>query len=507
MNGELAPNYEKPILQLKGLDKNFPGVHAVDHVDLTLYEHEILGISGENGAGKSTLLKMISGVYQPDDGEILFLGKKAEFRDPAASIRAGISIIHQELSNLDNLTVAENVYLGRLPYRWGLAVDWKKLNRNVQDLMSKYELNISPTAKMKDLSMAEKQLVEIIKALSANVRIIIMDEPTSSLGIDNVEKLMKIVRRVHAKGIAFIFISHRLEELFEICHRIVVLRDGKNVAQFSHEQFDISALVAKMVGRDMNEFYSKQKIEKGEAVLTLSSVTSAKLKEVSLKVRRGEIVGLYGMAGAGQDDIMETIFGLQKDWSGQIQLFGEDYHGNAPHEAIRRGICYISEDRRGTGLSLVHSICDNIAMANYGKFSRGGVVRWKELKQSARHWMAELEIKAPSIYTKTETLSGGNQQKVILGKWIENDPQLLLLNEPTRGIDVKTKHDLFQIVQNLCKKGMAVLMISSDMMEMLSMADTIYTVCDGRITACFAREEATQQKLLRAAIDVKEKEA
>jgi ABC-type sugar transport system ATPase subunit len=503
MENTAQPNYENPILQLKGIDKAFPGVHAVDHVDLTLYENEILGISGENGAGKSTLLKMISGVYQADEGEMIYLGKKSQFKHPKASIAAGICIIYQELSYLYNLTVAENIFLGRLPLKRKF-VDWKRLNSDAQSYMQKYNLDISVTRPMNSLTMAEKQLVEIIKAISTNSKIIIMDEPTSSLGIDNVAKLMDIIRQVHSEGMSFIFISHRLEELTEICHRIVVLRDGRNVAEFKKDEFDIKAIVEKMVGRSMKEFYTKQKIDIGETILKLDNISSDRLKNVSLEVQKGSIIGLYGMAGSGQTDILRTIFGMEKEWTGSIKLFGQDYHPKNPREAIARGVCYITDERSVTGLSLVHSISDNIAMPNFGGFSSKGIVSWKRIRDAAKGWMDKLKIKAPSVDTIVGSLSGGNQQKVILAKWIENNPKLILFNEPTRGIDVATKHEIFQIVQDLCKTGVSVLMITSDMLEMLSIADRIYAVCDGTITGSFSQQEATQEKLLRAAINMME---
>ena len=502
-SAETRPVNSKEVLRLVQVDKSFVGVHAVNKVDLTLYENEIVGICGENGAGKSTLLKIISGVYHQDSGEIYYLGKKVDFKSPEQSIHAGITIIYQELSNLDNLTVAENVFLGRLPLAHGI-VDWKKLNNDVSALMAKYNLVISPTVLMGRLSMADKQLVEIIKSISTNSRIIIMDEPTSSLGIDNVAKLMDIVRQVHAQGISFIFISHRLDELIDICDRIVVLRDGACVSNIMRNDFDKNRIVAQMVGREMAQFYTKIDIEKGETVLELENVSNRRLHNVSLKVQKGAIVGLYGMAGAGQDDILKLIFGLAGTWTGKMSLYGNSYSPVNPRWAIENGIVYLSEDRRGTGLSLIHSIQDNIGMANFKNFSHFGFMNWKKLTSSSVSWMDKLKIKAPSFKTTVGLLSGGNQQKVILAKWIENVPRIILFNEPTRGIDVGAKHELFQIVQELCKEGLAVLMISSDMLEMLSMADNIYTVCDGAITACFKREEATQEKLLRAAINLTE---
>ena len=497
---------KQAILEISGFDKSFPGVHAVRNVSMTLYERELLGLCGENGAGKSTLLKMISGVYHTDAGEMFYLGKKVSYRSPQESIMAGISIIYQELSGLANLTVGENIYLGRLPVKRGI-IDWKRLNKDVDALMQRYGLNIPANKMMSKLSMAEKQLVEIMKSISTHAQVIIMDEPTSSLGIDNVEKLFRIIRQIHEEeDISIIFISHRLEEIEELCDRILVLRDGGMVAEFTRGNYTVNQLVAQMVGREIQQFYTKAQIDKGEIVFEMESVTSAALRDISINVRAGEIVGLYGMAGSGQSDILKTIFGLETQWTGTMKLLGKDIHPMNPREAIEDRIAYISDDRRGNGLSMPHGINDNIAMASMRQFMKYGLVVWRRLNATAEKWRESLPIKSPSIRTKVNNLSGGNQQKVILAKWIETDPKLLLLNEPTRGIDVKTKHDLFEILQELCKKGMALLMISSDMLEMLSMADRIYTVFDGRITASFTQKNATQEKLMKASINILEEE-
>ena len=494
----------KEVLKIVGFDKKFPGVHAVNHVNITLYENEILGISGENGAGKSTLLKMISGVYHADEGEMYFQGNKVQFKSPQESIAAGISIIYQELSNLDNLTVAENIYLGRLPMKHGI-VDWKSLKEKAQNLLSRYHLDISPTQKMSELSMAEKQLVEIMKSISTNAHVIIMDEPTSSLGIDNVKKLFQIIRQIQAEEtVSMVFISHRLEEMQEICDRVVVLRDGSLVAEFDKKNFDVNQLVTQMVGRNMGDFYSKEIIEKGSEIFRMEHVSSDLIKDVSLTVNKGEIVGIYGMAGSGQTELFETIFGIRNKWQGQIFFEGVSIHPQNPTEAIRLHLAYISDDRKGSGLSMPQGINDNIAIASIRQFIHYGFINWKKLNSTAEHWRQSLPIKSPSIRTKVENLSGGNQQKVILAKWIETNPKLLLFNEPTRGIDVKAKHDLFTIVQSLCKKGVSVLMISSDMMEMLSMSDRIYTMYEGKITACFDRKDATQERLMKASINILE---
>lgn len=490
----------KELFRMEKIDKSFPGVHALKSIDLTFYEHEILGLCGENGAGKSTLLKVMTGVYQPDSGEMYYHGEPCSFKNPAESIEQGISIIHQELSFLNDLSVAENIFLGRLPQKHGV-INWKTIFRKTKELLDTYGIDIPVNVPMSKLPMAQKQLVEIIKAISRNSKIVIMDEPTSSLGPDDVEKLMNIIRTVSKEGVSFILISHRLEEVMEICTRVVVMRDGAKVKEFTDGKFNKKDIIFNMIGHEMDEQYVREKVEIGDTALELREICTQDLKQVSLNVREGEIVGLYGMAGAGQDEIMEALFGLVPIESGEIVLHGKTISPKCPAEAIKDGIVYITPDRRGDGVIIDQAVDQNIVMASLKKIAKKGIIQYKKQKKISQKWIDYLKIRTPAQSTLVANLSGGNQQKVVLAKWLETMPDILMLNEPMRGVDVGVKKEIFEIIQNLCKQNLAVLIISSDMMEMMDIADRIYTVCDGQITEEFKHGEVTQQQLLLASID------
>ena len=487
------------ILSMQHIEKSFPGVKALDDVNIMLYRGEVLGICGENGAGKSTLLMVLSGFFLADDGTVVFDQQTRKFQTPKEAIQAGISVIHQELSYLNELTVAENIYQGRLPMRCGL-VDWKKLFQDADALLQKYDIPIKGKQLMKELPMAGKQLVEIIKAISINAKIVVMDEPTSSLGLDDVKKLMKIVRTVVQEQISFLFVSHRLEEIFEICNRVIVLRDGKTVAEYC-SPYDQMEVVSSMVGRQLKTLYVKEDISVGDEVFRMENLCTENLRNISLQVRSGEILGLYGMAGAGQDDILDAIFGMKKIASGEMYLHGKNLRVKKPLDAINNGIALVTAERKTSGLILIHSVERNLALTSFKKLTKSIFVSYKKEKQIAEKWIPGLRIKTPTKDTEVGTLSGGNQQKVVMGKWLQIEPKLLLLNEPTRGVDVGARREIFDFIQQQCEQGMAVIMISSDMMEMLNLSDRICTVFDGRITAEFTRQEADSINLMLASID------
>lgn len=491
------------ILRGVNLTKTFPGVKALDNVSIEVRRGEVLGICGENGAGKSTLMKLFSGVYRPDSGRLEYDGQEVCFKTPAEGIQAGISTIHQELSYISDLTIAENIFLERRPEKHGL-IDWGKMYTEADELLRSFGLKVSSRMKIKELPTATKQMIEIIRAVSVNAKVLIMDEPTSSLGIDDTEKLLNTIREVKESGIAVILISHRLEELFEICDRLVVLRDGQFVREFDRDNMDKVEVVTAMIGRRLTQLYAKKDIRLGDVVLELNNVRSHDLHNVSFQVRAGEIVGLYGMVGAGQDEIANAIFGLKSDLSGDIILNGEKLKLKSPKDAVDCGIAYLTAERKQDGLILSHSIRENVVLASIGNIHKGALAFQKPENIIANRWKQELGIKAVDVDTKVETLSGGNQQKVVLAKWLETHPKVLVMNEPTRGVDIGAKQEMYAIIQDLCAKGMAVVMITSDMPEMLNLADTIYTVCDGRITAKYSSEEATQYKLMISAIGMED---
>ena len=476
------------ILSMQHIEKSFPGVKALDDVNITLYRGEILGICGENGAGKSTLLKVLSGIYQSDGGTVVFDQQTRKFQTPKEAIHAGISVIHQELS-----------YLNELPMHHGF-VNWKQLFQDADALLQKYDIPIKAKQLMKELPMAGKQLVEIIKAISINAKIVVMDEPTSSLGLDDVKKLMKIVRTVVQNQVSFIFVSHRLEEIFEICHRVIVLRDGRTVAEYC-APYDQMEVVSSMVGRQLKTLYIKENICAGDEVFRMENLCTQTLKNISLHARSGEILGLYGMAGAGQDDILDAIFGMKIVTSGDMYLHGQKLCVKHPWDAINNGIALVTAERKSSGLILMHSVERNLGLTSFRKLTKSMFVSYKKEKQIAEKWIPGLRIKTPTKDTEVGTLSGGNQQKVVMGKWLQLEPKLLLLNEPTRGVDVGARREIFDFIQQQCAQGMAVIMISSDMMEMLNLSDRICTVFDGRITAEFTREEADSVNLMLASID------
>ena len=492
---------QRELLRVEKINKYFPGVHAVKDVSLSINSNEVLGICGENGAGKSTLLKIFGGVYQPESGSIYYHGKAIHFRNPHESIKSGISIIHQELSYLDELTVAENIYQGLLPTKRFGIVDWKKMISKAEDVFKKYEIDINVRLKMKELPLASKQLVEIIKAVSRDAILVIMDEPSSSLGPLDVPKLMKITNRLVQDGRSVVFISHRLEELFEICDRIIVLCDGKMTAEFYKGNYKKMDVVSKMVGRKFTQLYPKDDVEKGNIRLKVENLCTSKLKNISLEVYSGEIVALYGMAGSGQDLILESIFGLSGEMTGDIFLDGKKLNIKSPKDAIEKGIAYIPAERKKDGLILNHSVEQNIVLACLKKIAPKGLIKYTSQKNISEKWIKNLNIKTPSSNALIGNLSGGNQQKTIIAKWLEINPKVFLLNDMTRGVDVAAKYDMYKIIQDLCKRGISVLLITSDMLELLSVADRLYTVWDNRITASFTREEMDQNTIMYAAIN------
>ena len=501
----MSENKRQELLRVEKINKIFPGVHAVNDVSMTVYTGEVLGICGENGAGKSTLLKVLGGIYQPESGKIFYKGGEVQFKHPHESLSAGISIIHQELSYLNDLSVAENIYQGMRPLKKSGIVDWKKMYSDAAALLKEYDLDIDVKQVMRDLPVANKQFVEIIKAVSRNSALVIMDEPTSSLGPVDVPKLMRIIHKLIENGRSVLFISHRLEEVFEICDRLIVLCDGKLSAEFEKEKFDKMDVISSMVGRTFTQLYPKEEIELGEVRLKLDNLSTDKIKDISLEVRAGEMVALYGMAGSGQDQILEAVFGMadKRTMSGEIWLDGKKTVIDSPKDAISKGIGYIPAERKKDGLIGCHSVAQNIVLASIKDIMPKKIIDYKLQDKIAQKWIDEINIKTPTPKTLIEGLSGGNQQKAIVAKWLQIAPKVLLLNDMTRGVDVGAKYELYRIIMDLCKQGIAVLFITSDMMEMMSVADRVYTVWENRITAMFERSEMEQTAIMYAAIGKK----
>lgn len=494
---------ESPLLlQAQGIDKSFPGVHALDHVDFDLREGEVHVILGENGAGKSTLMKIFSGSLPRDGGRILIRGEEVEIRNPQHARDLGIGMVYQELSLIPTLSVAENILLGRLPRRRPLRiVDWPQVRSRAADILGDLGVDIDPDTPVRGLSMAERQLTEIAKALSMKVQILLLDEPTSALSDEERDHLFQTIRKLQERGVAIIYVSHRLAEVPQIGQTVTVLRDGEGVGTLSVSEANEAALIRMMVGRELVEQFPKEEIERGEEILRIESLTvKGKLQDINLSLREGEILGIFGVMGAGRTDFARTLFGFERPESGDIVLNGNKVRISSPWEAIDLGLGYMTEDRRD-GLVPRLPIPPNITLASLDRMTRLGFLRHDEERRSAEHYVEELDIATPSLNQKVELLSGGNQQKVALAKWLCSESRILILDEPTRGIDVGAKVEVFRLMNNLAREGVGVIMISSELPEVLAMADRILVMSRGRFVAEYERGECTQEDILRCAVE------
>ncbi|HRF46219.1 MAG TPA: sugar ABC transporter ATP-binding protein [Anaerolineales bacterium] len=501
-----------PILEMRTITKEFPGVKALNNVSFKVAEGEIHCLVGENGAGKSTLMKVLSGVYPHGSysGEILFAGTPQRFMGIADSERAGIAIIYQELALVPDLTVYENIFIGH-EIRKGFLVDWNETIRRANEMLAKVKLNVNPAATVRDLGVGKQQLVEIAKALSKDVKLLILDEPTAALNEDDSENLLALLRDLRDHGVTCIMISHKLKEVMAIADTITVLRDGQTICTLDVKADGVTEgmLIKHMVGREIDNVYPpREEHVLGEPVLELrgwSAVTPGSgrhiLRDINLTVRRGEIVGLAGLMGSGRTELALSVFGNPDGFrlTGELYVKGTrcDLHG--PEAAIRSGIAYVTEDRKGDGLILIQDVKQNISLANLRALAEGGVVNANREIKVANDYRTSLNIKTPSVEQRVGNLSGGNQQKVSLGKWLFVNPSLLILDEPTRGIDVGAKYEIYTIMNRLVQQGMSILMISSELPEVLGMSDRVYVVASGRIAGEMPIAEATQEKIMHLA--------
>jgi rhamnose transport system ATP-binding protein len=488
------------ILELKNISKSFSGVEVLHHVSLALRAGEVHALLGENGAGKSTLVKVITGVHQPDSGEILLDGNPVHFHDTWETRQAGITAIYQELSLFPDLDVAENIFVGSQPLSAGRRIDWRKLYKKAEDLLTSLGVHLDLKQKARNLSIAQQQMVEIARAFSLNARILIMDEPTSSLTLNEVADLFRLVRRLREEGKAIIFISHRLEELFEIADRVTVLRDGSYVDTRSMKDVTRDDLIRMMVGRTITNLFPKQDVKAGEVVLEVENLSrSGAFRDISFELRKGEILGMAGLVGAGRTNVARAIFGVEPATDGQIKVNGLPVAITSPQQAIDLGLAYVPEDRQLHGLIPAMHITSNISLPMLSEFARSGWMNFKKERKSTFEAARQMEVRANHIWQKARELSGGNQQKVVLAKWLATQPRILILDEPTRGIDVGTKAAVHALMSKLASEGMAILMISSELPEVLGMSDRILVMREGQMTAQFTREEATQEKIIAAA--------
>lgn len=490
------------LLHAEAIDKNFPGVHALDHVDFDLREGEVHVVLGENGAGKSTLMKIFSGSLSKDSGRILIQGDEVDIRNPQHARDLGIGMVYQELSLIPTLNVAENIFLGHLPKRRPLGmVDWPEVHSRAEDILGDLGVDIDANKPVRGLSMAERQLTEIAKALSMKAQILLLDEPTSALSDEERDHLFNTIRRLQSRGVAIIYVSHRLAEVPQIGQRVTVLRDGQRVGTLSVGEADEATLIRMMVGRELVEQFPKEEIEQGKEILRIEGLTvKGKLQDISLSLHEGEILGIFGVMGAGRTDFARTLFGFERPESGDILLNGKKVKISSPWEAIDLGLGYMTEDRRD-GLVPRLPIPPNITLASLDRMTRLGFLRHDEERRAAEHYVEELNIATPSLNQKVELLSGGNQQKVALAKWLCSESKILILDEPTRGIDVGAKVEVYRLMNNLARKGVGVIMISSELPEVLAMADRILVMSRGQFVAEYERGECTQEDILRCAVE------
>ncbi|RBW68199.1 sugar ABC transporter ATP-binding protein [Bacillus taeanensis] len=488
------------LLSMKNISKEFPGVKALDSVNFEIHSGEIIGLLGENGAGKSTLMKVLSGIYTPDQGEIWFEGNKIVLTSTKDSQNVGISIIHQELNLLPYLTVAENIFIHSLP-RKGINLDRKKLFHDAEILLQDLGFDINPRAIVEDLSVASQQLVEIAKSLSFNSKILIMDEPTSAITENETEKLFEIIRSLKKKGIAIIYISHRMEEIYEICDRVVVLRDGQNAGQGAADKLTPADIVKMLVGRELTQVYPERIGENSEDVILEVKNLTVKdhIENVSFKLHKGEILGFSGLMGAGRTEVMQTIFGYRKKDKGEIFVHGKTVNIQSTRDAIKLKIGFVPEDRRYEGMISGFSVAQNISIVTLKDivgFLKN--IRFKKENEIANNYIRKLEIKAPNSKVDLSNLSGGNQQKAIIGKWLETKPEILILDEPTRGIDIRAKKEIYKIINELATSGTSIIIVSSELPEVLGLSDRVIVMAHGKITGDFKKEEATSEKIMIA---------
>ena len=489
------------ILEMKGIYKAFPGIVAVDHVDLELEKGEVLALIGENGAGKSTLIKILSGAYTADDGVISVDGREYRSYNTREAIDLGIGIVYQELNYLGAMSIAENLFIGRVPTKGRLKkVDYKKLYADAKAVMEQFGLgHRDPMMEVDQLSVAEKQLVEIARAFTRDAKILVMDEPTSALNDVETENLFKLVKGMKERGVSIIYISHRLSEIIEIADNVMVMRDGKKVARVSVAQTNTDELVAYRVGREIKDMYPKRVTRAGRDILRVQNLCTDFLKGVSFSVREGEVVGLFGLMGAGRTEVAECIVGCRK-YTGEMEIDGKAYDPRSPLDSLRNGVAYVPAERKSEGVCLISPVRDNVTIANLKKFAPRGIMHLKQERQIAQEWVGKLGVKTPSIMTEMDSLSGGNQQKVVVAKGLNTEPKLMILNEPTRGIDVGVKVEIYNLINDLCADNKAVVMISSELPEIMSMADRIVVLHEGMVTAQIDKAEFSQELLLKYAI-------
>jgi ABC-type sugar transport system ATPase subunit len=490
------------ILEMRGISKTFPGVKALDNVQLLVKPGEVHALMGENGAGKSTLMKILMGIYTKDagQGEILFDGKPYKASNPKEAMDTGIAMIHQELNPILDMTVYENIFVGREIKKHGL-VDKRAMAREAKKLIDEYGLHISPNQTLRDLTVAQCQLIEIIKAISINAKVIVMDEPTAAITEREVDTLFQHIRTLKSKGVAIIYISHRMDEIFQICDTISVFRDGQFIGMDAAKDLTENDLIKMMVGREITDQFPKLESKIGDVVFEAKNIVRAdkKVKDVSISVRSGEILGIAGLVGAGRSELVESIFGVQEKSGGEVFIKGKKINVKHPKDIIKEGVALVTEDRKVTGLNLVGTVNENIAMVAIDKTLQGGLYSKRKADKAAQEYIEKLSIKTPSGNAIVGNLSGGNQQKVVIAKWLLNDPDIIIMDEPTRGIDVGAKRDIYLLMGSLVQQGKAVIMISGEIPELMGVCDRIAVMAEGNLSGELERKDFSQEKIMALA--------
>ena len=488
------------IVELENVSKSFPGVKALDDVTFNLKSGEVLALLGENGAGKSTLMKILSGVYTKDSGTMKIFGEEVEDMDPVKAQELGVAIIHQELNMCNHLTVAENIFLGREIIKRGVLAE-KEMNYEAQKILDRLNVDIDPNTLVGDLSVSKQQMVEIAKALSTNAKILIMDEPTSALTSNEIEELFKIINKLKSEGHGIVYISHRLEELAHIVDRVMILRDGQYITSLNYKEADLDEIISFMVGREITEKFPRIETKRGKKILEVENLNSGKdVRDISFSLYEGEIVGISGLVGAGRTETTRVLFGVDPKDSGKVYIDGKEVEIKKPMDSINAGMVLVPEDRKKDGLCTKLSIKDNISLPNLDLLSsKLGVINRKKEQDLTEKTVKDLDIRLANVDSDAEGLSGGNQQKIVVGKWLARNSKVVMFDEPTRGIDVAAKVEIYNLMNELKRNGIGVLFVSSELPEILGMSDRILVMADGKITKELDIEDATQDKILRYA--------
>jgi ribose ABC transporter ATP-binding protein len=494
----------KVLLHMEGITKEFPGVMALDGVNLNVYEQKVMALLGENGAGKSTLMKILSGVYQKTSGDLFFKGEKLTVTGPKDAMQKGIAIIHQELNLIEELSIAENIFMGRYPQTAG-RINWKKLYSDSKDLLKRLNLSLNPKTLVKTLSIGQKQMIEIAKALSFKTELIIMDEPTDALTDQEADSLFAVIKELIKDGKSVIYISHRLPEIFEICDDVTILRDGQFIAEKKVSEIDENQLIELMVGRKLEEQYPYIDCKTDNVIFKVSELENKYVHNISFELKKGEILGVAGLMGAGRTELSKSIYGNLSCEKKEMYIEEIKVNIRSERDALKNGIAYVSEDRKKDGLVLSLSVSKNVTLSSLEKYSSATVINKKRERESVEYYKESMRIKTPSLNQHVKLLSGGNQQKVSIAKSLSINPRVLILDEPTRGVDVGAKKEIYELMNQFKSDGLGILMVSSEIPELLGVCDRIMVMKDGSISGILEREDATQEKIMRLAIGVGER--